>query len=130
MARDWQDLFITCNGAAPAAAAGGEEPEQRRGFFRRLRENMRKTREALGAEIQATLFEGDVDEETWERLEEALIMADVGATTPPKVVAQLEQEATAGEVEGGEALTLRLQELLADIARPKEPGEDRIDVRK
>src|SRR3954447_1764528 len=117
MARDWQDLFITCNGAAPAAAAGGEEPEQRRGFFRRLRENMRKTREALGAEIQATLFEGDIDEETWERLEEALIMADVGAATTARIVAQLEQEAQEGGLEGGEALTQRLTELLADVAR-------------
>ena len=77
MPRDWTDVFITGDGAAVAAAA--EEPEQRRGFFRRLRENLSKTREALGAEIQATLFEGDLDSETWERLEEALIMADVGA---------------------------------------------------
>ena len=46
-----------------------------------MRENMRKTREALSAEVQATLFEGDLDEETWERLEEALIYADVGART-------------------------------------------------
>src|SRR5918999_722308 len=37
-----------------------------------MRENMRKTREALSAEVQATLFQGDLDEDTWERLEEAL----------------------------------------------------------
>jgi fused signal recognition particle receptor len=127
MARDWRDLFITgSDGAAPAAAAEDETPERRRGFFRRLRENLSKTREALGAEIQATLFEGDVDEETWERLEEALIMADVGATTTAKVVGQLEQEADAGGLEGGEALSRRLQELLAEIART---GDDRIDLR-
>ncbi len=41
---------------------------------------MAKTRQALGSEIQATLF-GVLDEQTWERLEEALIMADVGART-------------------------------------------------
>jgi fused signal recognition particle receptor len=46
-----------------------------------MRENMRKTREALQAEVQATLFQGDLDEDTWERLEEALIYADVGART-------------------------------------------------
>ena len=81
MARDWTDLFLT-DGPVPSAAVAEEEsPEHRRGFFRRLRENMRKTREALAAEVQATLFEGDLDEETWERLEEALIYADVGAKT-------------------------------------------------
>src|SRR3954467_12947897 len=128
MARDWTELFLT-DGPVPAAAAAtpGEGEARRRGFFRRLRENMRKTREALAAEVQATLFEGDLDEETWERLEEALIMADVGAPTTAKVVAQLEQEAEGGGLDGGEALTGRLTELLADIART---GEDKIDLRK
>jgi len=129
MARDWTDLFII-DGAravsAQAAASAAEEPERKRGFFRRLRKNLAKTREALGAEIQATLLEGDVDEETWERLEEALIMADVGATTTARVVSELEQEAAGGSITGREALGARLSELLADIART---GEDRIDLR-
>jgi fused signal recognition particle receptor len=130
MARDWNDLFIPAAGSgAVATATAEEEPERRRGFFRRLRENLGKTRSALTAEVQATLLQGDVDEETWERLEEALIMADVGATTTARVVGQLEEEAGEGGLEGGEALSRRLQELLADIARPKEPGSDRIDLR-
>jgi len=129
MPRDWSDLFITDAPlpAAPDADGGEAEPgkPKRRGMFRRLRENLAKTREALGAEIQSTLFE-TVDEETWERLEEALIMADVGARTTADVVSKLEAEATAGDLEGGEALTGRLVELLADIARP---AEGRIDLR-
>jgi len=127
MARDWTDLFIT-DGVAPAAAAAGEdEPARKRGFFKRLRNNLSKTREALGAEIQATLLEGDVDGDTWERLEEALIMADVGASTTARVVGELEEEATGGAISGGDALGNRLAEMLADIARI---GEDRIDLRQ
>ncbi len=128
MARDWSDLFITdgARPAAAAAAAAAEEPARKRGFFKKLRTNLSKTREALGAEIQATLLEGDVDEETWERLEEALIMADVGATTTARVVGELEAQASGGEIVGGEALSRRLAEMLADIART---GEDRIDLR-
>ena len=125
MARDWTDLFIT-DGPMPGAAAAAEEPERKRGFLKRLRRNLSKTREALGAEIQATLLEGDVDEETWERLEEALIYADVGARTTAQVVAQLEQEAEEGDLVGGEALTARLAELLANLART---GDDTIDLR-
>ncbi|HEV2752458.1 MAG TPA: signal recognition particle-docking protein FtsY [Solirubrobacteraceae bacterium] len=129
MPREWTDLFVLPDGEAPAgddAEDGGEEGGRRRGrFFRRLRENLSKTRQALGAEIQATLFQ-TMDEETWERLEEALIMADVGAATTAKVVAQLEQEAEAGDVEGGEALSARLTELLAAIARTEQPV--RIDL--
>jgi fused signal recognition particle receptor len=94
-------------------------------LFRRLRESMAKTRQALGSEIQATLF-GELDEQTWERLEEALIMADVGASTTASVVATLESEAAAGDLEGGEALSERLIGLLADTARV---GDSRIDIR-
>jgi len=126
MAHDWTELFILDGGAPPAAVAEEAEPEHRRGFFRRLRENLGKTRAALGAEIQATLFE-TLDDETWERLEEALIMADVGASTTAEVVAKLEMEATSGDIEGGPALTARLTELLAGIARPQDDA--RIDLR-
>jgi fused signal recognition particle receptor len=124
MARDWTELFIT-DGGVPVPQPE-ERKEERRGFFRRLRDNMRKTREALSAEVQATLFQGDLDEETWERLEEALIYADVGARTTAEVVERLEQEAEAGTVAGGEELTRRLSELLAELART---GQDTIDIR-
>src|SRR6058998_1951689 len=117
MARDWGELFITGDGAAARLHEAEEQPDRRRGFFRRLRENMSKTRVALQAEVQATLFEGDLDEETWERLEEALIMADVGARTTAEVVERLEREAEEGTLVGGEALTGRLAELLAQLAR-------------
>jgi fused signal recognition particle receptor len=124
VARDWSDLFITDEAARdasePAAAA-----EKRRGVFRRLRENLSKTRQALGGEIQATLW-GALDEHTWERLEEALIMADVGASTTAAVVETLEAEAAEGALTGGEALSERLIELLAETARV---GDDHIDIR-
>ncbi len=124
MAREWSDLFIA-DGASPSAEAPAVAEERRVGGFRRLRENLRKTRQALGAEIQATLFE-DLSDETWERLEEALIYADVGARTTAHVVEQLEREATEGGITGGEALRSRLVELLAEIAKT---GDDRIDLR-
>src|ERR1700760_830791 len=124
MARDWRDLFIVDGAPAPDAQPAPEAEQRRGGMFRRLRENLRKTRQALSSEIQATLFE-ELHDETWERLEEALIYADVGARTTAEVVEKLEHEATAGDLSGGEALTARLTELLADIART---GDDRIDL--
>jgi fused signal recognition particle receptor len=110
--RTWQELFEA--GEAPAPEA---EPEpERRGFFSRLRDNMSKTRQALGAELQATVFQ-NLDDETFERLEEALIYADVGAPTTAAIVERLEREAEEGTLADGEALTHRLQELLAETAR-------------
>jgi fused signal recognition particle receptor len=124
MTRDWRDLFIVDGGDGAASQEAPAVAERRVGMFRRLRENLRKTRQALTSEIQATLFE-ELNDETWERLEEALIYADVGASTTAQVVEKLEHEATSGALTGGEALTQRLTELLAEIART---GEDRIDL--
>ena len=124
MAREWNELFITGeNGSAPRAKG---EQEQRRGggFLRRLRENLSKTRQALSSEIQATLF-ATLDEQSWERLEEALIMADVGAGTTATVVGALEAEVTGGGLEGGAALSERLIDLLAETATT---GDGRIDI--
>jgi fused signal recognition particle receptor len=125
MADDWRELFLTDAGPrVPNDVADGEaEPERRRGFFRRLRENLSKTRAALGAEIHATLFD-TLDDETWERLEEALIMADVGAATTAEIVGTLEREATEQGLEGGPQLTERLIELMAGIARAGTPTID------
>ena len=146
VAHDWSDLFIVGEAGARGKASGsgrdgepgngvGGEPERahdaaksgqapRGGLFRRLRESMAKTRQALGSEIQATLF-GVLDEQTWERLEEALIMADVGASTTASVVQTLEAEAGEGGIEGGEALSERLIALLAERAQV---GDARIDI--
>jgi fused signal recognition particle receptor len=123
MARDWRELFVT--GEAVPAELGVPEPERRRGLFARLRENMAKSRQALGAELQSTVFQ-TLDDEAWERLEETLIYADVGASTTARIVERLETEAGTGELSGGDQLTRRLTELLAEAART---GEDRIDLR-
>ena len=116
MARTWQELFDTGEEAPPPAAAGEDGEAERGGFFRRLRDNMSKTRQALGAELQTTVFQS-LDDEAFEKLEETLIYADVGAPTTARIVERLETEAESGELTGGEELSRRLRELLADTAR-------------
>ncbi|HEY8303921.1 MAG TPA: signal recognition particle-docking protein FtsY [Solirubrobacteraceae bacterium] len=125
MAREWSDLFLLDGSARVEAGATEDARERRRGLFKRLRENLSKTRQALGSEIQATLF-STLDEHTWERLEEALIMADVGAATTASVVRTLENEAAEGALSGGQALSERLVALLAESARSE---DGRIDLR-
>jgi fused signal recognition particle receptor len=124
MSRSWQQLFLTGENA-PAEAPAEESDPERRGFFTRLRQNMSKTREALGAELQATMFQ-NLDDEAFEHLEETLIYADVGAPTTARIVERLETEAETGELAGGEDLTRRLRELLAETARV---NGDTIDLR-
>ncbi len=122
MPRTWQELFQT--GEPPPDENHGDA-DVGRGLFRRLRDNLAKTRQAFGAELQATVFQS-LDDEAWERLEERLIYADVGAVTTAEVVGRLETEAGAGDLASGEDLTRRLRDLLADAART---GDGTIDIR-
>jgi fused signal recognition particle receptor len=116
MATSWQEILNLGSRESGNASSGPEEAEARRGVFRRLRESLAKSRQALTEEISASLFDR-IDEETWERLEEALIFADVGAPTTATVVERLEHEVEAGSVSAdGEAVRDRLIEILAEVA--------------
>src|SRR5262245_36746205 len=114
MPTSWQEILdLGARDGPPTPATGA--PVESRGVFRRLRESLSKSRRALTEEISASFFER-LDDEAWERLEEALILADVGASTTAKVVERLEQEVEAGTVPGdGDAVRDRLIEILAEV---------------
>ncbi|HEX2129283.1 MAG TPA: signal recognition particle-docking protein FtsY [Solirubrobacterales bacterium] len=114
---DWEEL-VQRDGVSPVAPAAPEG--ERTGRFARLRDSLRKSRQALTAELSSSLFER-LDEETWERLEEALILADVGAPATADIVARLEHEVESGKVSGPEATRERLIELLAELAAEASP---------
>jgi fused signal recognition particle receptor len=90
MARSWQQLLGEA-GAAP-------EPEaERAGRFARLRESLSKSRRALTEQIAAAAFD-PTDDLAWERLEEALIQADVGVTATAELVRRLEARGELGDL--------------------------------
>src|SRR5215212_1933977 len=82
MARSWGELL-------GETGAGAEPEEERSGFFSRLRDSLGKSRQALVGQLAAAAFDPD-DDEAWERLEEALIAADVGVPTTAELVRRLE----------------------------------------
>jgi fused signal recognition particle receptor len=70
----------------------GAEPEPeatRAGLFSRLRDSLGKSRRALGEQLAVTAFDA-ADDASWERLEEALIAADVGVPATAELVRRLE----------------------------------------
>ena len=90
MARSWAQLLGE-TGAAP-------EPEaQQAGMFSRLRDSLSKSRRALVGEIAAAAFDpGNAAD--WERLEEALIMGDVGVPATAELVRRLEARGELGDL--------------------------------
>ena len=113
MPRSWAELLGEAN-AAP-------EPEiEREGIFSRLRDSLSKSRRALTEQIQVAAFD-PAEDLSWERLEEALLQADVGVAATAELVRRLEQRgdigALAGEIEQlfGDAPTLDVQHAPAVI---------------
>jgi fused signal recognition particle receptor len=107
MPRSWPELL-------GEQSARQESEEERQGFFTRLRDSLGKSRRALTEEIALATFD-PADDEAWERLEEALIRADVGVSATAELVQRLEARGTAGDL--GDALVGELAELLGDAAR-------------
>ena len=116
MAVSWHDIFDLGERQVPdAGAEAAEEAEEPQGVFRRLRQSLAHSRQALAEEISASIFDR-IDDETWEHLEELLILADVGAPTTAAVVEKLEHEVDSGAVPAeGEPIRDRLIEMLAEV---------------
>jgi fused signal recognition particle receptor len=91
-----------------------ETDEERAGFFTRLRDSLGKTRRAMTDQLAAAAFD-PADDESWERLEEALIAADVGVPTTAELVQRLEARQDVGEL--GATLAEEAAELLGDPGR-------------
>jgi fused signal recognition particle receptor len=107
VARSWSELLGE-DGAAPGAEA------ERAGLFARLRDSLGKSRRALTEQLAAAAFD-PADEEAWERLEEALIAADVGVRATAELVRRLEARQELGDL--SEALVEELAELLGEPPR-------------
>ncbi len=114
MSRTWSELLDDADG-------GAADEQERTGFFGRLRDSLSKSRRALVAELGASF--DPADEEAWERLEEALIRADVGVPATAELVRRLEARAVTGDL--GDALAEEVVGLFGDppvlISAPEQP---------
>jgi fused signal recognition particle receptor len=108
VSRTWGELLGDDSGAA------GETSAEASGFFSRLRESLGKSRRALTEEIAATAFD-PADQAAWERLEEALIAADVGVPSTAELVRRLEARGEIGDLT--HALVEEITTLLGEPGR-------------
>jgi fused signal recognition particle receptor len=94
MARTWTELLGDSEGPY-------ETETTRQGFVSRLRDSLSRSRRALTEQIAAAAFD-PADAASWERLEEALLTADVGVPATAELVRRLEARQEVGDL--GEAL--------------------------
>ncbi len=107
-----------------AAVPEADEPERRPGLFRRLAENLSRSRKAMAAQIQAIAFD-PADDSVWEELEEALLLADCGVPATVEIIGRLEREATAGGLRTSQELLAAIERIVASLLAG---SESRIDL--
>jgi fused signal recognition particle receptor len=120
---NWSEVFVGVDGGRTVGTPE-EAQKQRKGWFAQLREGLTKSRKALRQQFASVLFD-HFDEDLWEKIEEALIFADVGVGTTVSIVEALEAEADVGNVKDSASLMAKLRELTADHFSK---ADTRIDV--
>jgi fused signal recognition particle receptor len=103
---------------------GGEDEPERRRRFGRLRRGLSKSRRAIVGGLTGWRFDPS-DLDTWERLEEVLISADVGVATTQEIVERLEKR----RPKTNEDVLEGLREILVELASPDEAPRLELDER-
>jgi fused signal recognition particle receptor len=74
------------------APAPAEEIEPATGRMERLRGRLSKSRSVFGTSLLGLLGAGDLDEDSWQDVEDTLLLADLGAATTNQIVERLRDE--------------------------------------
>jgi fused signal recognition particle receptor len=103
---------------APAAAAVDEiaPPD---GRLDRLRGRLSKSQNALGRSMLGLLGGGDLDEDSWEAVEDTLLIADLGPVVTESVVAALRSQMASKGVRTEAEARAVLREVLVSELRPE-----------
>lgn len=108
--------------AGPAAvppAAPIEEIEPTAGRLVRLRGRLARSQSAVGKSLLGLLGGGDLDEDSWEEIEDTLLVADLGAATTTKIVDRLREEMAVSNVRSEADARAVLRSVLVDELRPE-----------
>lgn len=86
------------------------------GRLERLRGRLAKSQNAFGRSMLGLLGGGDLDEDSWEEVEDTLLIADLGPTTTASVVGHLRSGMAAGSVRNeAQARAVLRQVLVAEL---------------
>jgi len=100
----------------PTEEVKEESEAPKLGFFAKLKAGLGKTRDALNEKVDNVLkIFKKIDEELYEELEEALIMADVGVETSTYIIEELRKKVKEKKLTESEQVKGEIQEIVADI---------------
>ncbi|MFL0967280.1 signal recognition particle-docking protein FtsY [Vibrio parahaemolyticus] len=108
----------------PVAPRIQEQEKPTESFFARLKRSLSRTKANIGAGFFGLFSGKKIDDDLFEELEEQLLIADVGMDTTTKIINNLTEKASRGDLKDGEALYGLLKEEMAEIlAKVEQPLE-------
>lgn len=95
------------------------------GFFNKIKEGLKKTRDAVVGQIDSMLKSfTKIDDELFEELEELLVMGDVGVPTAEKICEELKKKVKKEGIKNPNEIHRLLEETVADMLR----GGEELDI--
>jgi fused signal recognition particle receptor len=108
--------------APPATAPATEEIAPPEGRLERLRGRLARSQNALGRSLLGLIGGGDLDEDSWEQIEDTLLIADLGPTVTSSIVAELRSRLASKDVQTeADARAVLRDVLITEL----QPGLDR-----
>ncbi|WP_084497813.1 signal recognition particle receptor subunit alpha, partial [Nocardia amamiensis] len=105
--------------AGVETAAALEEIAPTAGRLVRLRGRLSRSQNAVGKSLLGLLGGGDLDDESWEEVEDTLVLADLGTASTAAVVSRLRAEMAARSVRSTDEARTVLREVLIEQLRPE-----------
>ncbi|MFE3321867.1 signal recognition particle-docking protein FtsY [Nocardia sp. NPDC059195] len=106
--------------AAPDATTTAiEEIDPTTGRLVRLRGRLARSQNAVGKSLLGLLGGGDLDEDSWEEIEDTLVLADIGTASTAKIVERLREEMASRSVRTPEQARGALRDVLIEALRPE-----------
>ncbi|MGA1147266.1 MAG: signal recognition particle-docking protein FtsY, partial [Candidatus Nanopelagicales bacterium] len=95
-----------------------EVPEPSKGRLRRLRERLARSNNALGKGLLSLLSRDDIDDATWDEVEEVLLTADLGVAATTHLMERLRSRIQVEGASGTDAVRALLREELLALVDP------------
>lgn len=109
---------VTTEAVSTEAVWEVEAPEPTKGRLHRLRERLARSNNALGKGLLSLLARDDVDEDTWEQVEEILLTADLGVAATTELMDRLRSRIQVEGARDAESVRSLLRDELLALVDP------------
>ena len=96
---------------------GSPNKEEKLSFAEKIKQGLKKTRDAISENLSALSFTKKIDQEFYDELEMTLIAADVGYAATQQIITELKDRVKKEKLEDGSELKSLLKKILSELLK-------------